>query len=350
MEGWYLFIICTVISLVLGFVFLMMMCCCAGLVAWLLLFGLVLTFITFGVAVLLNVYYTGPLNNSVNALRVKYLSFMMRHKNGLVTMAIIFLLLGVTLLVYICMKMKDIKRSIPILSLASKSSLKNVLLVFLSFFIIMVQISVFFWELYVMLRIYTSGDEVHNNEDGNPFVNYDLNTWSKCLLAFHIFGTYWVIITLNNYNDFVCSAVTVNYYFQTKTTNMRVFCHTLGHNIGSVAWSIVLLPALIIKLFFGVFDYILTDDTPNCFQRLLQMVCCPCHWCYEKFVDVFSESYFSVTYFGSENFWPASKRFYYLSEIYHDETSVLFLMGSFFGLVGKTFISLLTGYFGYVIY
>ena len=74
-EAKWLFIYCSLIALGLGFVFLLLLCMCAGLVAWLLVIGLTLTFLLFGAMILVNLYYTGPLNNSVNALRVKYLSF-----------------------------------------------------------------------------------------------------------------------------------------------------------------------------------------------------------------------------------------------------------------------------------
>ncbi len=161
---------------------------------------------------------------------------------------------------------------------------------------------------------------------------------------------YWVIVTLNNFNDYVCAAITVNYYFKTDIRNARIFCHVLGHNVGSIAWSIVLLPTLLVKFVFGAFDWLLTSPNPNCLQRFFNIVLCPCCWCYEKFIDRFSESYFSVSYMGSENFCKATTRFYFLSEKYHHETSVLFMMGGFFGTVGKLFTSLLTGYFGYLIY
>lgn len=201
-----------------------------------------------------------------------------------------------------------------------------------------------------MLRIYTSGKEVHDGKDGSPFVHYELNDWNKFVLLYHFFGMYWLIITLNNFNDFVCAAVTVNYYFQTNIQNIRIFCHVLGHNVGSIAWSVILLPTLLLKVLFGAFDFCLTSENPNGLQRCLDKIFCPCCWCYEKFVDRFSESYFSITYMGSENFCPATTRFYYLSEKYHRETSVLFLLGGFFGMVGRIFVSLLTGYLGWVIY
>ena len=213
MESWYLFIFCSIFALVLGLVFLILMCCAGGCVAWLLLLGLVATLLLFGVLIFINVYHTGPLNNSINALRVKYLSFMMKYKSQLVVLAVFFIIAGLLFLIFICKYNKQIRLAIPILALSSKSSLKNILLIFLSIFIITLQISWFFLEIYVMLRIYTSGKEIHNEKDGNPFVHYEMTDWNKFLIVFHCFGMYWVIITLNNFNDFVCAAVTVNYYF-----------------------------------------------------------------------------------------------------------------------------------------
>ena len=121
----------------------------------------------------------------------------------------------------------------------------------------------FFLEIYVLLRIYTSGKEIHEKKNGSPFVSYEMTKTNKILAILHFFGMYWVIITLNNFNDFVCSAVTVNYYFKTDIKNIRIFCHSLGYNLGSVAWSIVLLPTLLVKLVFGIFDYCLTSSNPN---------------------------------------------------------------------------------------
>ncbi len=79
-ESRWLFVECSAIALGLGFLFLFMLCLCAGVIAWLLVFGLFITFLLFGILLLVNLYYTGPLNDSVNALRVKYLSYQMKNE------------------------------------------------------------------------------------------------------------------------------------------------------------------------------------------------------------------------------------------------------------------------------
>jgi len=63
---------------------------------------------------------------------------------------------------------------------------------------------------------------------------------------------------LNNFNDYVTTAVSLNYFFAKheakKIKNINIFCHVLSHNIGTIAWSILILPTLLLKIIFGVFD------------------------------------------------------------------------------------------------
>lgn len=117
-------------------------------------------------------------------------------------------------------------------------------------------------EISIIGRIYLLGDEIRDNERGSPFPQYQKSTWHTFLIWAHLIGVYWLLIFLNNFNDYVTTAVTLNNFFENPDTkeisNIRIFCHVLSHNIGTIAWSIVLLPALILKLVFGIFDYMLS--------------------------------------------------------------------------------------------
>lgn len=77
------------------------------------------------------------------------------------------------------------------------------------------------------------------------------------------------------------------------------------------------MPALILKLIFGAFD---VSNKKGGFAKFINLVCCPCCWCYENFVDRFSENYFTTSYLGSEGFWTATSRVYYLTERYGQTT------------------------------
>lgn len=71
------------------------------------------------------------------------------------------------------------------------------------------------------------------------------------------------MIVLNNFNDLICAGVAVNYYWTSKIENIRIFCHTLGHNIGTMAMTLFLLPTYLIKICFGWIDWFTSSEKPN---------------------------------------------------------------------------------------
>lgn len=340
------------IALGASLIFVLLIYCCTTLVTWTMLIALAATFIAAGILIILNYTNTGPLNNAFNAARVKYIQFLVANKTLMITLGSISIALGL-LTIFIMIKFSNyIRVAIPILSYAAKTTLRNIMLIILSALVLATQIGVFLLEIYIIMRIYTMGKEEKENQQGSPFVYHDMDANKYALIALHAFGAYWLIVTLNNFNDFVTSAITCNIYFRQHTTigNLNIFCHCLGHHLGSVACSIILLPVLIFKLAFGWLDYLTTSDAPSGLQRFVRKLLYPCCWCYEFFIDRFSESYFPIVYMGSENFYPANTRFYYLKEKYNDESYTISLLGEIFGLVGKLLIAFLTLYISYVIY
>ena len=351
-ESVKLFFIATAISLAASLLFLVLICCCTSIVTWLLLITMALTFLAFGSFIIYSYAAPGPMNGAFNAARVKYLYFLMSQKPLMITLAVISIILGLFMFFAICKFRKYVNSSVAILSYSAKTTLKNIMLIFLSLFVVILQIGTFFLQVYILLRIYTMGARKEQDEGGSPFIQFEHSGMTLAFLIIHAFGTYWLIIALNNFNDFVTAAITCNIYYEQNDTikNINIFCHCLGHHVGSVAWSIVLLPVLVFKLIFGWIDYLLTSDNPNGCQIFLNKLFCPCCWCYEKFIDRFSESYFPIVYMGSENFFSANTRFYYLKEKYNDEAYMISLIGEVFSTVGKMLIAFLTMYVSYLYY
>lgn len=338
------------LALGISLIFLIVVTCCPWLITWLIFIGTGALLITAGGVIIASMAYTGPLNDSLNPLRVKYLQFFIAYKVPLIIFGVVLIFAGLMVFILMCKHRKSISAAIPLIKIASRTTLKNPLLILLSVFILALQFLVLFLELLTIIKIYALGTEVRDVTDGSPFVTYEDSPFQKFLLVVHAFGLYWLIVVLNNFNDFVCSAIAVNFYWFSKIENIRVFCHTLGHSIGTIAMSIFILPTLVIKICFGWLDFLTSSDSPNCFQRAIRGVLCPCCWLYENFVDVISESAFAVVYMGSENFWPANKRFYYLSEKYYDLSSTISFAGILFQGVGKALIVIGSAAFGYTLY
>lgn len=345
-----LFGYCSLFALVASLVFLIVTTCCPGIMTWLIFLGTGLTLLAGGAVAIGSLFYTGPLNNSLNPLRVRYLHFFASHQGLVIAVGVILILTGLFVLFLMCKHRKNISASVPLIKVASRSTLKNPLLIVFSIITLVMQLGILWWELQTIISIYALGKEQRDVAEGSPFVSFKNTTSQKWLLGAHVFGLYWLIVFLNNFNDFLCAAVAVNFYWTSRIENIRVFCHTLGHSIGSIAFSLVILPAMIIKVTFGWLDYITSSDNPNCLQRATRGILCPCCWVYERFIDVISESAFALVYMGSEDFWVATKRYYYLSEKYHDLSSTVALAGLLFQAVSKGLIVFGTAAFGYFLY
>lgn len=338
----------------LSVVFLVLLFLCTTLFSWLLFVTLGLALLALGILIFVSYGYTGQLNDPSNALRVKYLQYLIDHRGLLIFIGVIAILAGLFAFYLMIRYRGYIQTSIPLIKYATKSSLKNFLLNILSVVVLLVQIFVFVLELYIVSKIYATGAETTNFATGQPYATYDLNAWNTFCIVLHVFGTYWLIVTLNNFNDFICAAATVNDYFWHDTKgpiqDLNVFCHTLGHHVGSIAWCLFLLPALVLKVVLGPIDWFTASDNPNAVQRLVRKILYPCFWFYNRTIQRITANYFPITYLGCENFWPASKRYYYLTERYNDRAEIIILVGDFFSIASKLLIMIGCVGFSYLIY
>lgn len=349
MYGWV-----SLAAFVLSFFFLIIMFLCPGLISYLLFILFAFALLALGVLIFVSYGFAGQLNNPQNALRVKYLNFLLTYKVPILIFASLSVIMGFFVFYLMCKFRKQIQSAIPLLKFASQSSLRNFLLIFLSIFILLIQIGVFTIELYVILKIYTSGSENTDFGNGQPYATYAVGPIQIVALILHLVGGYWLIVTLNNFNDFVTAAVSVNYYFEGHTWrqihNFNVFCHSLGHHVGTVNYSLLYLPAMAIKLVFGPLDWITASDNPNCLQRCIRKLCCCCFNIYDRLVRPFVANIYALSYMGSEDFNIATKRHFYLTEKYHDEADTIIMIGNFFAITAKLLIMIATSAIGYWIY
>ena len=135
-DAYGLFGACALFALLVAIVFMILICLCTSLITWILILALIVVLLLFGALILFNVYHQGPLNHGINASRVKYLYFIMKNKSLMTIIAIALILVSLLLTYLVCKLKKYVKSAIPILAIASKASLKNILLIFLSVFTI----------------------------------------------------------------------------------------------------------------------------------------------------------------------------------------------------------------------
>lgn len=347
---WYIALIAFALSLV----FLLLLMFCTTLFSWLLFIVLALSLMLLGLLIFVSYGFTGHLNDSNNPLRVKYLQYLLDHKALFIITGILLILTGLFVFYLMIKYRKYIHTAIPLIKYAIKSSLRNFLLNILSIVVLVIQIFVFFIELFIIWKLYATGPETTNHQNGQPYATYALTGWSIFCIILHVFGGFWLIVVLNNFNDFVCAAATINDYFwhdeRGPIRDLNVFCHTLGHHVGSIAWSLFLLPALVIQIIVSPIDFLTTSDNPNAVQRLFRKIFCPCFWCYDRVVKRMTANYFPLTYLGCENFLPASGRYLYLTERYKERSDAIIIIGDFFSISSKLLIMVSCIAFTFLIY
>lgn len=97
-----------------------------------MMIGLGLVLIVFGSYVMYTFYSPGPLNDAFNPARIKYLTFLFENKPCMTVISVVLILAGILMIILIFKKSLYIRITVPILSLALKSSLRNILLIILS--------------------------------------------------------------------------------------------------------------------------------------------------------------------------------------------------------------------------
>ena len=351
LETKVLFVYCGLISLTLSLIFLVITRYCAKIIIWILGVLLGISLIVTGIGIFITYFYQGSLFDKANYLKIKYLSFLTKNKIFFMISAVILILLGGLVFYLLYKRRKQISEALSLLEVAAKATLKNTLLIILSFVIVVCQIFVLLIEIYIMLRLFTMGTEKSTNKvDGSPFIFYDLGFGCYFLFSWHIFGTIWIVIFLNNFNDFINTAVTVNYYFETRLNNFNILCHAITHNAGSIAWTIVLLPTLIIQLIFWPFKWCFTSEDPTNLQNIVNSKCHSCCVCYEFFIDSICENFMALTYMGSEGFLVATRRYFFLTQKYLEEHQTITFLSLFYNLLARSSITILSGYCGILIY
>lgn len=103
---------------------------CTKLVIWLLIISAVLTLFGFAAVLLCSTYAPGELNDGINAARVRYLSFLFKNKMNITILAISCIILGLVLVLIFLYSFKTLNKTTPLIAVALKSSLKNILLIF----------------------------------------------------------------------------------------------------------------------------------------------------------------------------------------------------------------------------
>ncbi len=339
----------------MSIVFLLLLAFVPSFITWALLIAVALGFLTLGVFAALGASAADVAKDRVPDRPVGdselNLNLLLRmSKTVLIIVSICSFIFSLMTFYFIISHRKFIQIAMSFIQYSAKFAFTKFSLLIMALLTALVQILLIIGAIKIVMKLSSTGTRVHpDSYRHSPFVTYDRTAWQDFLIVLYIFTVYWLFIVLNNLNDFVTAAATADHYWKQERSIFALLGLGLTKHLGSIAWSIVLLPIYIFKLAFGWIDWMLRSDRPNILQKTGRLVLCPCCWIYEKLISSVGEEYLAITYFGSEDFGQANKRVQHLNESHRDVSDTVSTIGHFVSIAGKLLIAFAAGSIGYSI-
>lgn len=338
------------IALAISFLFLLIVYLAPKSAIWILFVLAELCLLAFAGMLLGGLYGNGYLNNPINPLRVKYLQFWLDNKPCILAIIVLTIIAAIVLAFFVIRYRNYLDISQYLINFAAKNIVMQGLVIAVVAFILLLQLAIFFFEVWVITRILTAGPEISDITSGSPFIFNQLKWWNYVLAGIHIFGTIWILSTLNHLAAYVISATATDYYFTSIIKPLHMLCHVLGHHLGTCAMGIFLFPVYLIKAISAPFDWLMTSENPNFVQNGFRAICSGCCWGYENFIDVVSQKYIPISYIGSLDFCKATRTYHALSEVYADQLKVIIRIGDILSICSRIIVTLIPCFIGYCLY
>jgi len=340
-------------AIAMSAVFLLLLAFVPGIVTWILLIAVGLGFLSLGIVTAMGAAAVDHAENRVPDRPIAESEFNLNtllalSKMVLIIISVFSFIFSLMTFYFIISYRKYIRIAMSFIQLSAKFAFTKFSLLILALITALLHILLIIWAIKVVMKLSATGTRIRPESfRQSPFVTYDRTAWQDFLIAVFIFGVYWLFIVLNNFADFVTASATADHYWKQDTSIFSLLILGLSKHLGSIAWSIILLPLYIIKLIFCWMDWLLRSDKPNIVQKTARMVLCPCCWLYEKLVSSVSEEYLAITYFGSEDFGQANRRVRHLNESHRDVSDTISTIGNFVSTAGKLLIAFAAGSIGY---
>lgn len=235
--------------------------------------------------------------------------------------------------------------------------MKNASVMFIAFFMFILQLALFLVGVFFIVSCYSSGTVYKDTKRGYPYKVYSIPWYNWIALIFLLLAWLWLFLFVNNLSDYMNSAIVCEDYFKSKQ-GFRGFwgavCNTLIYHIGSVAFaSVVLLPTSLIQFLYGpIYDAITKSGDEagkaNWFQTCMSKICCCLKVPYAKFILRIGEQGFPMGYISSCNFVPASKEAFYLLLTYSTTIGDIPLINGIYRFTALLAIAFLNTFIGFL--
>lgn len=306
--------------------------------------GLAITGLAGMAAVILHgVFFPGPLNNTVNPLRVKYLQFWLDNKLTLLPMAGLGLAVSSLLGLRLIRLSSYIGTPSHMIHLAGRQTLRTPLSIILTMLTLATQIFALLGGLCVLAKLCTTGKAPVYAKEA-PFAMMKQCFALKVIVFLYSNGLFWVVGTLSKLNDFCIEALAADNYFNVAIDPFHVLCHTLGHHVGSLALLAALTPIVRLREALITLGAVLPASLKNKAQQsALSRV-------YDRWIGGVCPRSLVGIYIGSIDFYRAANTIYPREKLFSAQIGPLLSAGDL--LSGTTQIAgaSLTAVASYLLY
>jgi hypothetical protein len=354
-ETWPVIAISIAVAFVIGFVYMIFLRYCSGVLTWFA----ILAFIV-GLSVLGWRFYENAkkLESSSQSMSSGNDSESSTSKTVLTEKIIAYICWGVagfTFLAVLCL-FNRIRLAIAIMK-AAADYVKDTPTVFLVPPVTVVILLIFyaFWTSAAVFLV-SSGDAVRM--ESSAFGTFSFDKRLKRLLGYHLFALLWVNGFIIAATQFVIASSTALWYFsqgtgQSAPATVRTSVKRLfKYHFGSIAFGSLILA--IIQFIRLVLAYIQAQskklEGKNGKVIKYALTCLSCYlFCFEKIIKFLNKNAYIQIALSGKNFWGATKDAFHL--IVHNplRLGVVSSIGGIFVLFGKVFIAAITALIAFLV-
>lgn len=351
----WLLVGCFFMAIILGYLYLFLLKCCAEPLIWVTMILTVLGFFGLGLALVLN---AGHIEDKVKDIEM-FEDMAEYSETGAKILGAVCLGLSALLCCGICCFCRSIHTAAAILNVACDTMWEMPILLLMPVMKCIVKGALALCIAYGFVLLFSTAEPKALGADGLTRT-FDYTTEQNLYLWYFLFGSLWLLCFAAAFYEFVVAYIVADYYYapydgpEKDTPNQCVsMCQGIGHGLVTHAGSLAFgsLIVAIIKFIQAVLNYAQKKNQALGGNQVIAcMICCIqcCFKCCEEVIEFINKNaYIDIAISGVDNFCTAARN---VMEIIISQGGAMYILNgatvifSFFGIL---LISLLTMAFAY---
>ena len=330
-------------SFVICMLFVLFLRLCAGVIAFIIIVGVQLTFI--GLAVFFKLTFDEKKARE--------------DENYELTMKVLFyvcIALAAIWFIFIMIMCNRIRLAVSLTQVTCKYIMKNCCIIFVPilFFVLLI-IWLAYW-LVMLVFLYSSGD--FDKEGSKIIASFQMNDKLQYCFWFHIFSLFYITAIISAYSQFVyASSACIWYFTAEKGTESHIiaksFYRGIRYHFGSICFGALIIAIIRFMIFF--LEYIkkkveaaTSKKQSKIFKCIISCFQC-CLACCAKFVEFINKHAYIQIALKGDSFCTAAFEGFGLVIRNLGRFSILSLLGGGLSLLGTIFITVASAVVGYFV-